>query len=117
MYSIFFNNKEIRLPDYSFAIAEKLEETETINNSSRTFKEKCKAVYDFEKDLIKDAFSEIIGDFETCDPNDIQLLFMGIVECYNQPIIEKRRQQIEKTMNSYDFSKISKLVDSAEKLK
>lgn len=116
MYSVIFENREIQLPDYSFDIADKLEKTEEINNSSRKFKDKCRAVYDFEKMLLPN-IEEILGDFENCDPNDIQLLWMGIVDCYNQPIVEKRKEQIEATMNGYDFSKITKLTESMGKLK
>lgn len=114
MYSIIFEKKEHVLPDYNFDIAEKLEALEIINTSeNKTYKEKCRALYDFETEIIKD----ILPEFEKCDPNDIQLLFMSITECYNQPIIEKRKEQIKNSLNNYDFDKISKMADSVEKLK
>lgn len=118
MYSIIFNKKEIELPNYSFQIAESLETTETINGSGKSYKEKCKALYKFETELLgEEIVKEIIGDFEKCDPNDIQLLYMGIVDCYNQPIIEKRNEQLKNTLSNYEIDKISKVIDTAEKIK
>lgn len=118
MYSLILNNKNIQLPNYSFGIAERLEECSAINSSERTYKDKCLALYDFEKDLLgEDKISELVGDFETCDPNDIQLLFMGIVSCYNQPIEKKRNEQINNALSKIDIDKISKIMEHAGELK
>lgn len=117
MYTIYFGNKEVRLPNYSFDIAEMLETVGAINNSNRAYKEKCSEVYEFEKKLLGEStVNELVGEFNSCDPNDIQLLFMGIVDCYNQPIKQKRDEQLKNALNRTDFSKISKLMEIADKL-
>lgn len=40
-------------------------------------------MYKFESELIgKQKLSELIGDFNDCDPNDINLLYLKIVASY-----------------------------------
>lgn len=118
MYSVIFSGQELELPNYNFGVVEKLEKADKVNNSQQTFKEKCKALYDLEKFLLgEDKLVEVVGTFNECDPNDVQLLYMGIVECYNQPIIEKQREQLEKTLDGYDFSKITRITEAMGKIK
>lgn len=117
MYSLIFDEKSIELPKYSFEIADRLTKVEAVINSGQAYKKKCEEIFKFEKELLgKEIVDDIVGDFSTCDPNDIMLLYMGIVDCYNQPIVEKKSEQLQKTFDSVDLSKISKLTDSINKL-
>ena len=77
MYSIVLNGTEVNLPNYSFTTANKIEEIEiSNNNAAKKFKDKCNLMYKFESELIgKQKLSELIGDFNDCDPNDINLLY------------------------------------------
>lgn len=113
MYSLVFNGRELSLPNYTFKIAEKLEALEASNNSQKKFKEKCKSMYSFEKELLgDDEIKELIGEFEECDPNDISLLYRGIIDCYNSPIIQQRNEQISQLLDNSDLSKITNLVNT-----
>lgn len=115
MYSLIFNGRDIELPNFSFSIAEKIEAIELSNNSQKKFKEKCRLMYSFEKELIGDVVDEIIGDFEKCDPNDISVLFVSIVECYNQPVSQQKEEQLSSLFNG-DLSKVTELLNSLDNL-
>lgn len=118
MYVIVYNDKEIELPKYSFVIAEKLEAIELSNKQeTKKFKEKCRMMYNFEKELIgEDTLKEIVGDFDTCDPNDINLVYKGIVNCYNQPVIDKQNEELRSLLNDNEISKLLEMVDKVDSL-
>lgn len=116
MYSLIFNGREIVLPNYSFTIADKLEAIEISNNSAKKFKEKCKAMYSFEQELLGDEVKEIVGEFEKCDPNDISLLYRSIVNCYNQPLLQQQNEEISTILNNSEISKISDLVNTVDSI-
>ena len=113
MYSIVFNGTEVNLPKYSFTIANKIEEIEiSNNNSSKKFKDKCNLMYKFESELIgKQQLSELIGDFNDCDPNDINLLYLSIVESYQKPIADYNSEATESKMNDANLSKLLEVLN------
>ena len=45
-YSIIINNETVNLPDYTFSIADKIEEQERINSGNGKFRDKCRGMYD-----------------------------------------------------------------------
>lgn len=117
-YSIIFNGTDINLPNYNFNIAGKIEEVE-ISNSSNTkkFRDKCKKMYEFETELIgKDKLTEVIGKFDDCDPNDINILYLSIVACYNQPLAEYNSEKATSKLNTPEIEKLSEVLKSLEGL-
>nr|DAQ31559.1 MAG TPA: hypothetical protein [Caudoviricetes sp.] len=113
MYSIVFNGTEVNLPKYSFTIANKIEEIEiSNNNASKKFKDKCNLMYKFESELIgKQQLSELIGDFNDCDPNDINLLYLSIVASYQKPIADYNSEATESKMNDANLSKLLEVLN------
>jgi hypothetical protein len=113
MYSIVFNGTEVNLPKYSFTIATKIEEIEiSNNNASKKFKDKCNLMYKFESELIgKQQLSELIGDFNDCDPNDINLLYLSIVASYQKPIADYNSEATESKMNDANLSKLLEVLN------
>ena len=119
MYLVSFNGTELELPNYNFTIAAKIEEIEANNkkSSSMKFKEKCRKMYNFEVELLgKDKMKNIIGEFDTCDPNDINILYLGIVNCYNQPISQYTQEQTDAQLNDSNLSKVIELVNAMDKV-
>lgn len=113
MYSIVFNGTEVNLPKYSFTIANKIEEIEiSNNNASKKFKDKCNLMYKFESELIgKQQLSDLIGDFNDCDPNDINLLYLSIVASYQKPIADYNSEATESKMNDANLSKLLEVLN------
>lgn len=117
MYSIVFNGTEITLPNYSFGIASKIEEVEASNNGSKKFRDKCKVMYNFESELIgSKELTELIGNFDSCDPNDINLLYLSIVACYNQPLAEYNSEKIESKLNDSSLTKMMEVLSAFDSI-
>lgn len=118
MYSIVFNGTEVNLPNYSFKTASKIEEIEVSNNNAgKKFKDKCNLMYKFESELIgKQQLSELIGDFNECDPNDINLLYLKIVASYQQPIADYNSEATESKMNDANLSKLLEVLNAVSNI-
>lgn len=118
MYSIVFNGTEVNLPNYSFTIANKIEEIEISNNNAgKKFKDKCNLMYKFESELIgKQQLSELIGDFNDCDPNDINLLYLKIVASYQKPITDYNSEATESKMNDANLSKLLEVLNAVSNI-
>lgn len=118
MYSIVFNGTEVNIPNYSFTTANKIEEIEISNNNAgKKFKDKCSLMYKFESELIgKQQLSELIGEFNDCDPNDINLLYLKIVASYQQPIADYNSEATESKMNDANLSKLLEVLNAVSNI-
>ena len=118
MYSIVFNGTEVNLPNYRFTTANKIEEIEISNNNAgKKFKDKCNLMYKFESELIgKQQLSELIGDFNDCDPNDINLLYLKIVASYQKPITDYNSEATESKMNDANLSKLLEVLNAVSNI-
>ena len=108
----------IHLPDYTVDIAEKIESVMLYADTKARFRDKIKKMYDFlDKLLGKEKVVEHFGKFETCDPNDINLLFLRITDTYNRPVADYNDDKIVEKLDKTQIDKLSKIVDSADKIK
>ena len=108
----------IHLPDYTVDIAEKIESVMLYADTKARFRDKIKKMYDFLTNLLgKETVVEQFGKFETCDPNDINLLFLRITDAYNRPVADYNDDKIVEKLDKTQIDKLSKIVDSADKIK
>ena len=108
----------IHLPDYTVDIAEKIESVMLYADTKARFRDKIKKMYDFLSNLLgKEKVIEQFGKFETCDPNDINLLFLRIKDAYNRPVADYNDDKIVEKLDKTQIDKLSKIVDSADKIK
>lgn len=108
----------IHLPDYTVDIAEKIESVMLYADTKAKFRDKIKKMYDFLANLLgKEKVVEQFGKFETCDPNDINLLFLRITDAYNRPVSDYNEDKIVEKLDKTQIDKLSKIVDSADKIK
>ena len=108
----------IHLPDYTVDIAEKIESVMLYADTKARFRDKIKKMYDFLANLLgKETVVEQFGKFETCDPNDINLLFLKITDAYNRPVSDYNEDKIVEKLDKTQIDKLSKIVDSADKIK
>ena len=108
----------IHLPDYTVDIAEKIESVMLYADTKARFRDKIKKMYDFlDKLLGKEVVVGQFGKFETCDPNDINLLFLKITDAYNRPVSDYNEDKIVEKLDKTQIDKLSKIVDSADKIK
>jgi hypothetical protein len=88
-YEVEFNNVIAELPKYNLSISDKIESIEAYNGSGAKFKDKCKKMYDFLASILtKDTVENIIGTFSDVDPNELNILYLKVVEAYNAPTEE-----------------------------
>ena len=108
----------IHLPDYTVDIAEKIESVMLYADTKARFRDKIKKMYDFlDKLLGKEVVVGQFGKFENCDPNDINLLFLKITDAYNRPVSDYNDDKIVEKLDKTQIDKLSKIVDSADKIK
>ena len=108
----------IHLPDYTVDIAEKIESVMLYADTKARFRDKIKKMYDFLANLLgKEVVVGQFGKFENCDPNDINLLFLKITDAYNRPVSDYNEDKIVEKLDKTQIDKLSKIVDSADKIK
>lgn len=113
-YVVEFKDKEIVLPQYTIDIVDKIEKADKINMSdNRPYKEKVKALLDLEYELVgKDIVDELVGgELNSCDPNDVQILFILIIRAYDKPIDDINAERDDDVLEQ-----LGQLKDTAEAL-
>lgn len=114
-YIVEFYGNEIELPKYSLEITDKVEKVESTIARLSTVREQIKTVYKFLEDLLgKETVKTLLGSFASCDPNDINILYLKIVKCYNKPI---ENFQTESIKSDIDETGVNELIPLLEALK
>lgn len=112
------NGEMIDLPAYNLTIADKLEATDSILSDIQPFRKKIKAVYDCISSIIgKEKTKELLGDFTSIDPNEVQLTYLAIVDSYNDPINSGQVENLNRKLEEANIDKITKLLDASTKVK
>ena len=115
-YNINYNDTVVTLPKYSLKIAEMLEQQDKINSSPIKFREKCKTMFTTLENIIgNEKISELLGKFEECDPNDINLLYLSVVKAYGEPLNSYNTDSVYNSLNDMQVDKLTRLMDVLEK--
>jgi len=112
-YSIVHDGVKIELPKYTFDIDDKIAKmTEEINRGG-SLRKISKRIFDFCAELIGvEELIKIVGDFDSCDPNELQILYRDMLSAYAEPLVQYEQ---EKLNGIYDFDTIEKVMDVAER--
>lgn len=115
-YFITVSGSTYDLPDYTFAIADKIEVQENMNSGNGKFRDKCKGMYDLICSLIgKDKVENQIGKFTECDPNMVNILYLDIIKAYNKPLSEynltENETKFNEALSALDGEQLDKLSD------
>lgn len=127
-YFVTINNETTDLPDYTFSIADKIEEQERLNSGNGKFRDKCRGMYDLICSLVgKDKVESQIGKFPECDPNMVNIIYLDIIKAYNKPLndynIDENQTKFNEAFSAVDGEQMRKLTDlvnamtSMEKIK
>lgn len=115
-YNINYNDTVVTLPKYSLKIAEMLEQQDKINSSPIKFREKCKTMFTTLENIIgNEKISELLGKFEECDPNDINLLYLSVIKAYGEPLNSYNTDSVYNSLNDMQVDKLTRLMDALEK--
>lgn len=116
-YSVIINNTEYDLPEYTLDIAEKLENVDRANTSSRSLRDKCKGIYALITQLLgEETTKEIVGDFSKVDPNKLNIIYLRIVDAYNNPLNNFETERRAQTLDDAGFTKIMGVMETLSKL-
>lgn len=116
-YSVIINNTEYDLPEYTLDIAEKLENVDRANTSSRSLRDKCKGIYTLITQLLGEEITkEIVGDFSKVDPNKLNIIYLRIVDAYNNPLNNFETERRAQTLDDAGFTKIMGVMETLSKL-
>ena len=106
-----FEGKKIDLPNYSVELALKIEDLDRVEG---TISDKMKAMYDFISEVIGiEKTEEALGEFNTSDPNLINILFLSIVNAYNKPLQD---YTIKQSTQVLDNPKVKQSLDAIDKV-
>ena len=115
-YNINYNETVVTLPKYSLKIAEMLEQQDKINSSPIKFREKCKTMFTTLENIIgNEKISELLGKFEECDPNDINLLYLSVIKAYGEPLNSYNTDSVYNSLNDMQVDKLTRLMEALEK--
>lgn len=114
-YNIEMDGNEFALSPYTVAISEEIEAIEAKNNGEGKFREKLKTMYDFVT-KIADGAAEYLGDFSSCDPNTINLMYMRIIKSYNAPVEEYEREQTKEQLGNENMDKVMEMLSLMSKI-
>ena len=115
-YNINYNDTVVTLPKYSLKIAEMLEQQDKINSSPIKFREKCKTMFTTLENIIgNEKISELLGKFEECDPNEINLLYLSVIKAYGEPLNSYNTDSVYNSLNDMQVDKLTRLMDALEK--
>lgn len=115
-YSVNFNGEEVKLPKYTFDIANKIEKQEVTNSGTSKFQDKCKSMYSLIESLLgRDRISELIGSFKDSDPNDINILYLLIVQAYSDPVEQFNMESTQKVIDNANLDSLKDFLTVFEK--
>lgn len=109
-YQVEFNGDVYTLPKYNLKIAEQLEKQEAFNSKTELgFKEKCRKMYELVCDLLgQENCEKALGKFNNVDPNELNILYLSIVQVYNKPLTSFNQAT---ALDDIDLSQYDKLID------
>lgn len=108
----------ISLPAYTIKLAESIETVASfVDAPNNKFRDKIKKMYNFLETIIpKENIEEDIGSLNECDPNNVNLMFLKVVDAYNSPISEFNTDKISDKLDTIQIDKVVNLIESADKL-
>ena len=120
-YQINVNGSTYALPTYNIKIMQMLDEQEKKNNdASVDILDKLKSLYNTCESLIPN-LSAIIGTFDSLDPNELNLVYLNIIQAYSEPVNshnnDEAKTKIQDALSSIEGAdKMVELIEKIEKL-
>ena len=120
-YQINVNGSTYALPTYNIKIMQMLDEKKKKNNdASVDILDKLKSLYNTCESLIPN-LSAIIGSFDSLDPNELNLVYLNIIQAYSEPVNshnnDEAKNKIQDALSSIEGAdKMVELIEKLEKL-
>lgn len=112
-YKIEHEGVIISLPAYSFDIDDRIAEvTKSISKAGTTVRKATEVMYNFILKLLDDGTEDLIGTRDACDPNEVRIVYMKIIDAYAAPVNDYQSKSLN---GKIDIDGLSKLIELAEK--
>ena len=118
-YSFVFQNKSYNLPNYNVEMVRKLEalDEQSANASSS---EQLQLLYNYINETLgEEVTNGLLGDFDNADPNEVNIVYISIVNAYHKPIAEhelkERESEMKENFKAVQSEKIVDLMNALSK--
>lgn len=116
-YSIEFNGKDYNISDYTVAVALELDKAVKVSNMEGTISDKLRCLYNTITNIMgKEACEELVGPFNSADPNVINILFLKMIHEYEKPFREYKNSENDSVLNDKDVNKLIEILNSLSNL-
>lgn len=117
-YSVVFNGRTVALKNYNVDVAEKIEKHIKLSESSTSVRASLQSLYNTISSLLEDSnvINELVGNFNDCDPNDLNILYTLIVDSYEKPLDDFEQNRSASAFDNIGVNKLVGIADSIEKI-
>lgn len=119
-YSFVFKGKTYELPNYNVEMVRKLEELDE-RGANASASEQLQLLYNYVNETLgEEVTNTILGDFDNADPNEINMIYMDIVNAYHRPLEERelkeRESQVKENFKAVQSDKVIDLLNAIGQL-
>lgn len=119
-YSFVFKGKTYELPNYNVEMVRKLEELDA-RGANASASEQLQLLYNYVNETLgEEVTNTILGDFDNADPNEINMIYMDIVNAYHRPLEERelkeRESQVKENFKAVQSDKVIDLLNAIGQL-
>ena len=119
-YSFVFKGKTYELPNYNVEMVRKLEELDE-RGANASASEQLQLLYNYVNETLgEEVTNTILGDFDNADPNEVNMIYMDIVNAYHRPLEERelkeREAQVKENFKAVQSDKVIDLLNAIGQL-
>ena len=112
MYKITFEGQSIDLPNYTLEISRKIESLNKVDEEE-SIEVKLQAMYSFIDDILgTEKTVKVLGEYEECDPNLINILFLSIIDEYDRP---RKEYVMNRALKDYQDPRLKNALNALDK--
>lgn len=112
MYKITFEGQNIDLPNYTLEISRKIESLNKVDEEE-SIEVKLQAMYSFIDDILgTEKTVKVLGEYEKCDPNLINILFLSIIDEYDRP---RKEYVMNRALKDYQDPRLKNALNALDK--
>ena len=118
-YSFVFQNKSYNLPNYNVEMVRKLETLDE-QGANASSSEQLQLLYNYINETLGDEVTNgLLGDFDNADPNEVNIVYISIVNAYHKPLTEhelkERESEMKENFKAVQSEKIVDLMNALSK--
>ena len=118
-YSFVYQNKTYNLPAYNVEMVRKLETLDE-QGANASSSEQLQMLYNYINETLGDEVTNgLLGDFDNADPNEVNIVYISIVNAYHRPLeeheLKERESEVKENFKAVQSEKIVDLMNALSK--